>query len=146
MAGKIREWLSSKGVVGSRGRGRSYELGEAAPGIAGVANLVLKAMLMRGARMNCATHHGTIHAMNVRRPGFQGSLCLVGSITSHGWSCILWRRRHESQARKEGAGLGTGRKNRETLGRRRAEQPGVWSLCRGGQDKARRRIEKRMKS
>lgn len=105
MAGKIREWLSSKGVVGSRGRGRSYELGEAAPGIAGVANLVLKAMLMRGARMNCATHHGTIHAMNVRRPGFQGSLCLVGSITSHGWSCILWRRRHESQARKEGGGV-----------------------------------------
>lgn len=44
----------------------------------------------------------------------------------------------------EGRVLGTGRKDREALRRGQAGQVGVWSLCRQGQAKAkRRRIEKK---
>lgn len=59
------------------------------PGIVGVANLVLLALLMGGARMNCATHHGW-------RPGFQGSLCHASWVVLHLMGGALsCGRRHE---------------------------------------------------
>lgn len=87
MAQKVRVEPAALGVVGFWGCGRvsralSYELGGAVPGIVGVANPVLKAMLMGGARTNCATHYG-------RRPGFQEGLCVVDKATPHAWSYAL---------------------------------------------------------
>lgn len=83
-----RAWRCGRGWVlgvwsGLVGGAVSYELGEVAPGIVGVAKLVLQTMLMGGARMNCATRSG-------RRPGFQGSLCLVDKATPRGWYFISW--------------------------------------------------------
>lgn len=49
----------------------------------GVANLELPALLMGGARMNCATPHG-------RSPDFQGSLGVVDKATLRGWFHVSW--------------------------------------------------------